>query len=202
MLIEMETGKPEIVSEDKQIERLLENTFAGLAVTQRLVHQTRKYEVSILSVAGRPEPELSTLATIGLWRTLLTGPKTVDTSRLELVGIFESAKDGCREILATAAYKIMRTHKQLVPGSAFQDCVHDWYPKANVPHLYFVEAAKWSFPRLRPSQMGNLNIHFLQALPITQSEFEYLQEHGNRALESKFLAAAVNHWDFKRKACV
>ncbi len=194
----METNRPEIVSEDRHIERLLANAFGGTPSLQRISHVTRKYETTVLSVPGHPEPELSCLATIGLWRTPLTAPRVLETQRLELIGIFESAKEGCLEVLAAAAFRVMRTQKYLSPGNVIQDCIHEWYPKASVPHLYFVDAAHWSFPQLKPAVMGALTIRFLQALPIAESEYQFLQEHGSRALEAKLLGGSANLWDLKR----
>ncbi len=198
----MESTKPEIVSEDKHIERLLADAFGGPPTLQRVHHVTRKYETTLLSVSGHPEPELSSLATIGLWRTPLPSPKVLETQRLELVGIFETNKEGCRQVLAAAAFRVMRTKKYLTHGNTIQDCLHEWYPKASVPHLYFVDAAQWSFPQLKPSVMGALTIRFLEAIPIAESEFQFLQEHGSRALESKLLGASATLWDLKRSPAI
>ena len=198
----MDTAKPEIVSEDKQIERLLANAFSGPPLLFRVAHNTRKYEVTTLVVPGKPEPELCSLATIGLWRTPLTGPKVAETSRLELAAIFEASREGAREVLAAAAFKIMRTQKYLTAGAVFVNCVHDWYPKATVPHIYFVKANLWSFPQLQPLRMGALQIQFLQAIPITETEYLYVQEHGGQALEARLLGASANIWDLKRNACI
>ena len=198
----METNRPEIVSEDKHIERLLADAFCGPPSLQRISHVTRKYETTLLSVPGHPEPELSSLATIGLWRTPLPALKVLETQRLELVGIFETSKQGCLEVLAAAAFRIMRTRKYLTPGNIIQDCLHEWYPKASVPHLYFVDAAHWSFPQLKPATMGALTIRFLQAIPIAESEYQFLQEHGSRALESKLLSGSANLWDLKRPPAI
>jgi hypothetical protein len=181
---------------------LLANAFGGPPTLQRISHVTRKYETTVLSVPGHPEPELSSLATIGLWRTPLTAPKVLETQRLELVGIFDSAKEGCLEVLAAAAFRIMRTKKYLTPGNVIQDCLHEWYPKASVPHLYFVDASQWSFPQLKPAVMGTLTIRFLEALPITEAEYQFLQEHGSRALEAKLLGASSRLWDLKRPSSV
>jgi hypothetical protein len=161
----MDPAKPEIVSEDKQIERLLSTAFAGPPLRFRVVHNTRKYEVEVLAVPGKPEPELCSLGTLGLWRTSLQGPKSSDSERVELVSIFEASREGAREVLAAAAFKIMRTQRPVPSGTIFVNCLHDWYPKATVPHLYFVDANLWSFPRLVPARMGNLQIRFVEASP-------------------------------------
>lgn len=198
----MDPGKPEIVSEDKQIERLLADAFGGPPQLFRVFHNTRKYEVDVLAVPQSPEPDLCSLGTIGLWRTTLIGPKIPETSRIELTGIFEVTREGAREVLAAAAFRIMRTQKPVPSGSIFLNCLHDWYPKATVPHLFFVPANLWSFPHLQPTRMGALQIQFLQAIPVTESEYLFAQEHGAQALEAKLLGASTNIADLKRNACL
>lgn len=198
----MDLSRPEIVSEDKQIERLLAAAFDGDPQIFRVFHITRKYEVDILAVPQSPEPDLCSLGTIGLWRTTLLGPKIPDTSRIELTGIFEINREGAREVLAAAAFRIMRTQKPVPSGSVFLNCLHDWYPKATVPHLFFVPANLWSFPHLQPTKMGPLQIQFLQAIPITESENQFIQDHGAQALEAKLLGASTNIADLKRNACL
>jgi hypothetical protein len=198
----MDPGKPEIVSEDKQIERLLADAFGGPPQVFRVFHITRKYEVEVLAVPESPEPDLCSLGTMGLWRTPLIAPKFPETSRVELAGIFELNREGAREVLAAAAFRIMRTQKPVPSGTIFLNCLHDWYPKATVPHLFFVPANLWSFPHLQPTRMGALQIQFLQVIPITESESLFAQEHGSQALEAKLLGASANIADLKRNACL
>ncbi len=198
----MEPQRPEIVSEDRHLERLLAEAFGGVPDVYTAVHHTRKYEVPVLSVHRRPEPELSSLATLGLWRTPLVGLRKGESFRIELVGISETAREGCREVLASAAFRVMRTHQVILPGTVLLNCLHDWYPKASVPHLYFVEARRWSFPTLHPAKMGSLEVHFLEALPVTEEEAQHVASYGGQALEAKLLGASANLWDLRRESVV
>ncbi len=202
MLLAVDPAKPEIVSEDSQIERLLVEAFDGLPRRFGVVHNTRKYEVEVLAVPGSPEPQLCSLGTIGLWQTSHEAGNFPDNARLEITGIFEVSREGAREILAAAAFRIMRTHKPASTGTVFLNCLHDWYPKATVPHLLFVPANLWSFPHLQPTMMGRLQILFLQAIPITEAENQFQQEHGTQALEAKLLGASAAVWDLKRSSVV
>lgn len=203
----MQQGKPELASTDAQIERLLATAFAGIPSNvpsdrYRIGHHTRKYEVEVLATPGMPEPQLSCLGTLGLWRTPLTSTQVTNTPRIELVGIFETSREGTRDALAAAAFKIMRTQKAVHSGQVFLNCMHDWYPKATVPHFFFVPANLWNFPHLQATQLGGLQIQFLQAIPITESEYQFQQEHGIQGLEARLLGASTPIWDLKRSACV
>lgn len=163
-----------------------------------LADRTRKFEIGLLAAVGRPEAELSSLVTLGLWQTALTGT----LERMELAGIFASDKQGCREVLAAAAFKTMRTHQAIRHGTILVNCLHDWYPKASVPHLYFVPAELWSFPQLRPIVLGDITVKFLEALPITEAEKALVEEKGGPMLEGLLLGAAANLWDLRRASVV
>lgn len=198
----MTNGKPEVVSEDKQIARKVALAFGSQTTTERHLDSTRKLEISILCVSNCPIPGVNSYSTVGLWRTSLEhGPDALPV-RLELVAAFPAEKDGFREVLAAAAFRIMRTRKAAAPGHVFPDYVHEWYPKATVPHLFFSVPSSWEEDALSEVQMGNLEVQFLQILPISQPEYDFLLEHGEDALELKFIAGAVDFYDLKRKSAI
>lgn len=198
----MEEARPEIVSEDRTLEKAIEKAFGAAGTLYTVVHHTRKFEVPVMTVKGKPERELSSLATVGLWRTPVSGGKLKENQRIELVGVFETAREGCREALAAAAFRVMRTGKAFGPGTVLLNCLHDWYPKATVPHFYFVQAQRWGFAQLQPVKMGALEVVFLEVLPVTEGEVNLLNELGPGALESKLLGASVSLWDLKRPSAV
>ena len=198
----MDNLKPAIISEDRQIERTLAQTFAGPITLHTRTDNTRKFEVSILSAHNRPAQGLVYLGTIGLWRTPLLSHKNSRPSRLELFGIFAASKDGCLDILASAAFRVMRTHEQIDAGTVFLDYVHPWYPKATVAHLYFADPGRLHAIPLDEIRMGNLSVRFLELIPITPSEHDYLLQHGADALEGALLGGAADLSDLKRNPAV
>jgi hypothetical protein len=181
-----------------ELTRRITATLGGKCGRYVLADRTRKFEIGMIAAPGKPEAELTSLVTVGLSQTVLTGT----AQRLELAGIFPTDKEGCREVLAAAAFKVMRTHQAIQPGTVQLNCLHDWYPKANVPHLYFVEAEHWNFPQLQPIDMGSFTVKFLQALPITEAEKELVEQQGGMGLESLLLGAAANLWDLRRASVV
>ena len=198
----MPNGKPEVVSEDKQITRKVALAFGGQTTTERHLDSTRKLEISILCASNCPIPGVNSYATIGLWRTSLEHAPDALPVRLELVAAFPANKDGFREVLAAAAFRIIRTRKAAAPGHAFPDYVHEWYPKATVPHLFFSVPSSWEEDALNEMRMGNLEVQFLQILPISQAEYDFLLEHGEDALELKFIDGTVDFYDLKRNSVI
>ena len=198
----MSNTRPEVVSEDKQIARIVAAAFGGLTTTERHLDSTRKLEISILCAPNRPIPGINSYSTIGLWRTPLDPAPQSPPVRLELVGAFPADKEGFQEILASAAFRMIRTRKAAAPGHVFPDYVREWYPKSTVPHLFFTVPSTWDEGTLDEMRMGNLEVQFLQVLPIAQTEYDYLLEHGEDALELKLIESAVDFYDLKRKTAV
>ncbi len=198
----MDHSKPEIVSEDGLIERALTHAFTGPTTLYPHSDQTRKFEIKILSAFNRPEHGQISLGTIGLWRTPLIPHKNAAPTRLELFGIFAAGKEGCIDILSSAAFRIMRTHESIEPGTVFLDYIHPWYPKATVAHLYFAKPGNLHTIQLDEIRMGNLNVRFLEVIPITPTEHDYLLKHGADALEGALLGSAVDLSDLKRNPAV
>ncbi len=198
----MSYGKPEVVSEDKQVVRKVSGAFGGTVSIERHLDATRKFEVSILCAPDRPISGINSYSTVGLWRTALEALPNHTPVRLEIVAAFPSDKEGFREILASAAFRIMRTRRHAAAGHVFADYVREWYPKSTVPHLFFTVPSTWEEDALDDMTMGNLELQFLQILPITQGEYEFLMEHGEDALEMRLIGAAVDFYDLKRKSAV
>ena len=198
----MPNGKPEVVSEDKQITRKVAVAFGGQTTTERHLDSTRKLEISILCASNCPSPGVNSYSTIGLWRTSLEHAIDAVPVRLELVAAFPADKEGFREVLAAAAFRIVRTRKAAAPGHVFADYVHEWYPKATVPHLFFSVPSSWEEDALNEVRVGSLEVQFLQILPISQTEYDFLLEHGEDSLELKFIDQAVDFYDLKRKSAI
>ncbi|WP_031498888.1 suppressor of fused domain protein [Bryobacter aggregatus] len=195
----MSSGRPEVISEDKQVTRKVTEAFGETYTLERQSDPTRKFELSVLCFHGQPAPGISSYSTIGLWRTPLEpDPHT----RLELVGAFPSDKEGFSAVLATAAFRIMRTQKPIGPGDVFPGYMREWYPKCTVPHLFFTLPSTWAQESLLPFRMGNLEVSFLQALPISDGEYDYLSEHGEDSLEIKLIQNNIDFYDLKRKSAV
>ena len=198
----MDNIKPEIVSEDGLIERALTHAFAGPTLLHPHLDQTRKFEIKVLSAHNRPEYGQTSLATIGLWRTPLVAHNNNHPSRLELFGFFPASKEGCIDILSSAAFRLMRTHEAIEPGTVFLDYIHPWYPKATVAHLYFTEPNRLHQIDLDEIRMGNLMVRFLEIIPITPEEHDYLLQQGADALESALLGSAFDLSDLKRSSAI
>lgn len=190
------------MSESQQILEAVESGFGGKALEFQVIHVSRKFEITTLIVPGKPEPELCSISTSGLWHTqgniLYPGTPT----RYELTGVFEINREGAREIVAAAAFKIMRTQRLPRPGQVFLNIVHEWYPKASVPHVYITEAHEWTFPALQPFRLGPVQVKFLQIIPITDSEAQLVEEQGGTTLEEHLLGAATSIWDLRRSPCL
>jgi hypothetical protein len=165
-------------------------------------HDTLPLSLGILESANRPSDGLTSYGTIGLWEAALDwGPGEFPT-RLELVGAFPSDKKAFRDILAAAAFNIMRTKRPCFPGYVMPNYVREWYPTTTVPHLYFTSPSLWDAESLTELDLEPEKVNWLQVFPISTDERGFLERNGDDALEDLFVEKDIDIFDLQRGSAV
>jgi hypothetical protein len=57
-------------------------------------------------------------------------------------------------------------------------------------------------PELEVCCLGERHLHLYWLLPITKAEWKFKAEHGQDALEKRFVAHAIEFWDSQRPSVV
>jgi len=117
-----------------------------------------------------------------------------------MVGAKELSSLG--NLVATAAFYVVKDRWLAAPGVVFPDLVAEYYPTGNVRHLMWAEP--FDFEGLSTFSVDDLDypIHALQGVPITDREYDLLLRDGYFALETALEAAGVEHFDFSRESAV
>ncbi len=100
-----------------------------------------------------------------------------------------------RLYLASAAFHSMRSGDVYHPGAAIENYVRLYFPDSPLPHLYFTSPFSWD---LRTFGAGSRTVTWLQAMPISAAERDFLKSDGDIALEQRFSAHAINVYDLNR----
>jgi hypothetical protein len=89
--------------------------------------------VAIVTCSGSPSPQLSTWSTASLHvvPNLLEG----EDIRVELLLVAESKYEEAANVLATAAFTVMKDGWLAAPGVVFPGAVAEYCPRATTPHL-------------------------------------------------------------------
>lgn len=68
------------------------------------------------------------------------------------------------------------------PGTVMPNRVRQYYPSSKLPHLYLTAPFLWE-RELKMLDCGTKKVSWLLAMPISESEYSYLKEHGDHVFE-------------------
>jgi antitoxin YqcF len=183
-----------ISSENKQIARHVASVFGGTARVDEYTNSSDTLAVGILSTEDRPVDGVTSYSTIKLSDHPMARGSNELPVRLELAGGCESSATAFANLMASAAFRIIQTDMVYRPGTAIPDLVLQSGVSSTLPHLYLTAPFLWG-DALNELDCGTKKVTWLLAMPISETEYRYLQEHGDDAFESILEAAHVDVFD-------
>jgi antitoxin YqcF len=190
-----------VSAENKLVAR---HAAAALGGTPRVVDYADRLEqrtVGILSARDRPEEGLTAYSTVGLSDHPMPWGDGEFPTRLELVGMCTSDVERFANVLATAAFTIMRSGAVHRPGTVMPDCVTQSIPSSPLPHLYLTSPYLWE-EGLGTHDLGSKKVTWLLAIPISPSEEGYLRQHGQQAFERVLAEREVDVANLNRPSAI
>ena len=189
--------------ENKIIGKYLLKCFAGKPPkVQRYWDTPETTSVDLLSV---PDPERNGVllfGTISLFEKEFVIDGEVFPSRVELVGAAYDAFEHYPNILTTAAFCSIKDDFFCQPGSVLPNAVKMYYPNLEAKHLFFTAPFLWE------DKLGTLHldeqiqINWVLPIPITDSEYKYLEVNGDDALEDLFEKHQIDIFDLSRPSII
>lgn len=186
-----------ISSDNKAIARHLANAFGGKPSIREYIHDNLPFKVDILSSDNKPSNGVISYGTIGLSDVPLKWGDGEFETRIELCGAADSAAEFFPNVMASAAFNIMRSRIVCYPGSTMRDYVKEYYKGTKLPHLYFSSPFVWD--ELKTLALQDKKVTWLLCFPISQSEFNFLKKEGDEKFEDLLESAEINIFDFDRK---
>jgi Suppressor of fused protein (SUFU) len=157
-----------------------------------------KHWVDVMRWPGRPVLGYDTYSTLSLHKA----PNVLDDAdvRVEILGVAPSSAIEFVNLLSTAAFFVIKDHWLCSPGGVFPDLLATYYPglSRRLRHLLFVEPLPHE--QLSRVDVGmDLDVHWLLAIPISQGERRFLNEHGYDQLEALFVTHDLPYFDLDRE---
>jgi hypothetical protein len=148
---------------------------------------------------GSPEQGWTTCSTVQLHRhTNLLEDRDV---RVELMARARESDRLIANVVATAAFNVMKDGWLAAPGVVFPDLVAEYFVDTTTPHVMWADP--FSDPELRTVEISGVGtVHWLLAVPLSAAEVEFLHEHGYDALEERLGAAGAEYFDLWRESVV
>jgi antitoxin YqcF len=174
-----------ISPENKRIARHVAGVFGGTARVDEYTNTSESLAVGILSCRDRPGDGVTSYSTIKLSDHSMKSSAGEFPIRLELAGLCMNTAELFPNVLASAAFTIMQSDAVYHPGTVMPNLVRQHYPASSLPHLFLTGPFLWE-PELEMLDCGTRKVSWLLAMPISESEYAYLKENGDEALERLF----------------
>jgi hypothetical protein len=187
-----------VSAENKMVAKHAAAAFGGRPNVWDYHHDTEPLTIGVLKSADRPTRGVTAYATIGVSDTpLLREDGSPFDGRMEIAGVCATKDEAFGNVLAAAAFCIIRTRRVYPPGSAMKNYVAEYFPDSSVPHLYFTAPFLWE-DALTTLDCGTKRVSWVLAMPISNGERDYLEKHGDDALESLFESEQIDIFDLGR----
>lgn len=162
--------------------------------------ETDKYAVDVLSCADVPKKGYTSFSTVTLHHT----PVDVRGNPVltELAGVVETTVKEFENVLGTAAFYVIKDGWTAVPGAVLRDVVGDYGLSRTHIHLLLVPPFPWTEELNEFKASSGESIHWLLAMPISESERQFLEDKGFDELEDIFAEKEIPYFDLERDPAV
>lgn len=180
------------------VSNALREAIGGSSRTYAHYDADEQHAVAVVEAVGTPHPRLTTYATASLHA--FPNPLEGQDIRVELLMTAANEWPDAANMVATAAFCVMKDGWLAAPGVVFPNIVREYISSTTVPHVMWQEPS--SFEGLSPMLVPGLDhqVHVLQAVPIAESEWQFLRDAGFLEFTERLAAAGVRHHDLLRES--
>jgi hypothetical protein len=183
----------------KLVARTAVAAFGGVPRVDRYYDQDESHYVDLLACSDGASDGLTSYSTV----TLHACENRLDDQdiRVELAGVVASSAERFPNLLATAAFNVMKGGWLAAPGVVFPGLLADYDLSQSLPHVMWVEPQTW--PQLGTVEVPDgPGVHWLQAIPISERERQLLTSQGFFELERRLEEHDIPFWDLSRPSAV
>ena len=182
-----------------QVAQAVVEAVGGTPRADGMVDAAEEVRIDVLAFADAPAPGWSTWSTVSLHAepnavALVDG--TSSDIRAELMVVGAPGSDVMGKVLGSCAFAVLRDHWSMAPGIVFGDVVSMYAPNSTTPHLMWCHP--FTTPQLDQVDIGDMKVHWLLGVPITEAERQWLEANGFDAFVELLDAKAVNYTDLQR----
>jgi antitoxin YqcF len=185
---------------NRVIARTVAEVVGGRPTARRYYQgDDRAVHIDIATFVDRPQPGVTTFATLGLSDTPIPG-RVQPPLGVEVLGACYSKADGFIPALAAIAFQAIAGGRRCEPGEVFPDVI----PPAlstTLRHAMVVPPFLWE-EGLGSVVIDYKTVAWLLAVPISDAEAQLRAEQGADALETRFEEAEIDIFDPNRHSVV
>ncbi|QBH01546.1 suppressor of fused domain protein [Xanthomonas oryzae] len=167
----------------------------------RFYDEQRVSDIGILVAPNSPEDGITSYATIGLSdHPLMRGGKEF-SSRVEMLGLCDSAVQGFDNIISTLAFCVIKSKWFCAPGIIFPDVISMYKISETMSSVYFASPFAWG-NRFSSAEVDGLRVAWLMAIPISDAESKLAQTLGSAELEKLLIDHKIDVADINRNSVI
>lgn len=187
--------------EKKQIAKYIADLFDGKASVFNYGDDNNVSKIAILESDNSPNDGEISYSTIGL-SSYDIGLSVEDKPlRFEFVGASPAEYEHFGNIMSTCAFNIINSDYSCSPGTIYPNIVKMYYPELNTKHILFVSPFLWD-KEFETLHFEDKEVAWLQAIPISDTEFVYASQHGSESLEDLLEESDVDILDLNRPSVI
>lgn len=157
--------------------------------------ETENHKIRILICPDPTDEEVRFFSTIGL------AELAPENHHTEILGACYADFADFGNMISSIAFFIIKDKWKSAEGSVFETLVEMYYPKSEMKHIYFTSPFLWE-DKLEAFSVEGISVRFLLAIPISQSELEFLTQHGQEAFEDLLQENNIDIFNIERKSVV
>jgi hypothetical protein len=176
--------------------RAAAEAFGGQPRVMQYWDEPEEHDVAVLIAEDRPAPGLTSYSTVTLHRH----ENRMDDHdiRVELATAADSTAEAMANVLATAAFNVIKDGWLAAPGVVFPGLIAEYGLSDSLPHVLWVPPAPWD--ALHAVDLGDgITAHWLLAIPISEAEREHLVRDGYERFATLLEQRDVAYWSLTRE---
>ena len=190
----------EVTDYDKAVARAAAGAIGGQPrVVEYLAEGDGGEPIAVLVSVDRPTEGFVAYSTVSLHRA--ENRIAERDIRVELLGVAPRSKAEFANVLAGAAALVAERGHAAAPGAVLPDVLADYEVSDTLQHVLLTDP--FAYEELGSVELdGGPPVHWLQAVPISESERRFVLAHGFDALEERFAQAEMEYWNLDRASLV
>ncbi len=195
--------KPSVSTSDENrtIARTAATLFDGEASVHKYLDDKSNSAIALLASKDSPSKGITSYSTIGLSDYQFKIVRDNLPLGVEIIGACATESETFANIISSIAFTVINDSQECMPDTVFRNVVSMNDPSSTLEHALLVDPFLWP-TKFDTLYFDNKAVAWLQAVPISNSELEHLENHGVQVLHTLFSENQIDVFDIRRQSVV
>jgi antitoxin YqcF len=189
----------DISIDDKTLAKYLVQTLKEEVSIDEYWDENEVNSIDIMTAENAPSDGVTTAVTLGLSNISTGFEVDGQVLRVEILMPYASDELDGPNIIATVTLNVINNQMDAEPGVVHLNAIEMYIPGSDMKHILLTHPFTWE---LQSQKLTHKTVAWLQAVPISQNEYEFALEHGVDQLEDLLEAKSVDVFDLRRVSCI